>query len=52
MGIRTILINTTHCSNAAGNKNSYTYRFPGGGLDLSPDKKHSIAVSSIATHSS
>ena len=47
MGIKTILINTTHCNNSTGNKNSFTYKFVGGGLELDPSKKHSIAVSNI-----
>lgn len=47
MGIKTILINTTHCNNSTGNKNSFTYKFVGGGLELNPNQKHSIAVSNI-----
>lgn len=47
MTVKTILINTTHCSNSSGNKNQFTYKFVGGGLDLEPNKKHSIGVSSI-----
>jgi hypothetical protein len=47
MVIRTIIFNSTHCNNTASNKNSYTYAFRGGGLELDPTKKHSIAVSNI-----
>ena len=43
--VKTILINTSHVSNSL--KNQYTYRFVGGGLELDPNQKHSIAVSSI-----
>jgi hypothetical protein len=48
MGIKTILINGTHCSNLTGNKNQFRYDFVGGGLDISdPTKKYSIGVSSL-----
>ena len=47
MPIRTIIFNSTHCVNPTGDKNEYRYVFRGGGLELSPDKKHSIAVTNI-----
>ena len=48
MGIKTILINGTHCNNLSSNRNSFRYDFVGGGLDISdPTKKYSIGVSSI-----
>lgn len=48
MGIKTLLINGTHCNNLTGNKNSFTYPFVGGGYDISDStKKYSIGVSSI-----
>lgn len=43
--VKTILINTSNVSSP--NKNQYTYKFVGGGLELEPTKKHSIAVSSV-----
>ncbi len=48
MGIKTLLINGTHCNNLAGNRNSFTYPFVGGGLDISDNTKDCIGVSSIS----